>query len=161
MLQEKETALAQLDSELDILKREHGQSLKEKTELQARIDALHRELETQKGDRDRGSAIRAKLQEELKVQLDSLTRDYAVLEQNNTVVIERERELQAQLMKTQASFSDLEKAKRSSESELLSIRNRQSDMENQLVDTQRAREVNRCFDRNTDSLHFSGLGTSA
>lgn len=80
-------------------------------------------------------------QTKLKVELDSLTTEYTSLQASHRSLSDREQVAQAKLKGVEVSLADAEKTRRSAESELHLVRSRQSDLEGQLADTQRAKEV--------------------
>ncbi|CCM01260.1 uncharacterized protein FIBRA_03309 [Fibroporia radiculosa] len=84
--------------------------------------------------------VAAEGQNKLRVELESLNREYMALKQSHGSLSERERSAQQKLQQAEASLSETEKAKRVLESDLQSIRSRQIDTECQLAGAQKAKE---------------------
>jgi len=106
----------------------------ELADLRSRTGHLHQEL-TELKQSSLENQNRAKLE------LDHVTRDHTSLQHSHNSLLDRERAAQSQLSKLQTQFSELEKAKRTLESELLSSRSRHHETEAQLADALRAKEV--------------------
>jgi predicted nucleic acid-binding Zn-ribbon protein len=107
----------------------------ELADLRRQVSKLHLELSEARKTGLEG-------QNKLKVEVEHLTREYNSLKETHSVLVDRERSVQDSLAKVTHSLSDLEKAKRSFDSELYSLRTRQNDSESQLADALRANEVN-------------------
>jgi myosin heavy chain 9/10/11/14 len=80
-------------------------------------------------------------QSQLKVELESLLREYRSLEQSHESLSGRETTAQARLKKAEAALSDAEKSKRAIESDLQVLRSRQIDLDDQLALAVKEREV--------------------
>lgn len=80
-------------------------------------------------------------QSKLKVDLDTLTRDYRSLEQSHKSLSDRGNVAQSQLMKAEAALADAEKSRRTIESDLQSLRSRQIDLDGQLATAVKEKEV--------------------
>ena len=97
-------------------------------------------------------------QNKLRLDLEQSNREHISLQHSHKSLLDRERATQSQLSKTQSQLSDLEKAKRAMESEFQSIKSRQSDIQNQLSDALRVKEVFNLFLLDTESNgYFQGL----
>jgi myosin protein heavy chain len=141
-------AAAKLQEELDELRtlmdaktseeNRRGEVEKSKDEeiadLRGQVSKLQRDL-------SEARKLAVEGQSKLKVELDNAVREYRSFQQSHNSLIESERACQNKLTKSQATLSELEKAKRSLESELQSLRSRQHDSESQLAEAQRAKEV--------------------
>jgi myosin heavy chain 9/10/11/14 len=149
LLMEAKTSEATQKSEAEKSKDE------ELADLRRQVSKLQQELSEARKQALEGHS-------KLKVELDHLTREYTSLERDHALLAERERATMARLSTTQTSLSDLEKVKRSFDSELLSLRSRQNALESELAESVRAKEVgpallNSC-ERFTETI--LGLGTS-
>ncbi|KAG6810596.1 hypothetical protein H0H92_011180 [Tricholoma furcatifolium] len=196
MIQKKEEQIVKLSAQLESSKATNSKALKEIIELQSDIDALVRDLESEKGVRLQDVAAKNKLQEEvdqlralmdaktdeesrrnevekrkeeelatlrsqvsslqqemaetrrggleaqskLKLELEHSVRDHTALLQSHKSLSERDSANQSQLSQSKAALADLEKAKRSLESELQSLRSRQHEYDSQLAETTKAKE---------------------
>jgi myosin protein heavy chain len=80
-------------------------------------------------------------QKQLKLELDTAVREHASLQESYNSLSERERAAQLDLSKAQTALSELERTKRSMESELQSLQTRQNDTEHQLADARKSKEV--------------------
>ncbi len=80
-------------------------------------------------------------QSQLKVELESLTRDYHSLEQSHKSLSDKEAFAQAQLEKAEAALAEAEKSKRTIDSDLQVLRSRQIDLDGQLADAVKEKEV--------------------
>ncbi|KAF8958407.1 myosin II heavy chain [Flammula alnicola] len=89
---------------------------------------------------DRPSPILLGKSEQTEMELEQITREHTSLQHSHTSLLDRERVAQAQLSKVQGHLSELEKAKRSMDSEMLSLRSRQHEGQSQLSDALRAKE---------------------
>ena len=77
----------------------------------------------------------------MKIELEQLSREHASLNSSHSSLLDRERIAQAQLIKAQGHLSELEKAKRSMDSEMLSLRVRQHEVQGELTEALRTKEV--------------------
>ena len=141
-------ARAKLQEELDELRTLMDAKTSEETRRNEVEKSKEQELADLRGQvsklqQDLSEARRLALegQSKLKLELDYSVREHSSLQQSHTSLLERERIAQSQLIKVQATLSELEKAKRVIESELQSLRSRQNDSESQLADAQRVKEV--------------------
>jgi myosin protein heavy chain len=158
-----------LDSQLAQEKQEHQADNEARRKLQNERDELRTLLATKTSEETRRSEVEkskeaeltslrnqcAKLQQELtdsrhsaieiqnklKVDLEQVTREYTSLQSSHASLSDRERIAQAQLTRVQGHLAELERAKRSMDSELLSLRARQHDSESQLAEAQRDKTV--------------------
>ena len=91
-------------------------------------------------------------QSKLKVELDNSVRAHNSLRETYKSLSEQEQASQARLAKAEGDLSDLQKAKRSLESKLQSVRSRQIDADSHLGEAIRAKEVSlevRCIQLNS------------
>ena len=102
--------------------------------LRSQVDKLQHELTDV-----RRTALET--QSKLKLELDYATRELASLQDTHNVVAESEHKHKALAAQAQQNVMELEKTKRSLESELQSVRSRQHDAEGALADAQKAKEV--------------------
>lgn len=158
-----------LDNQLAQEKQEHGADNEARRKLQNERDELRTLLATKTSEETRRSEVEkskeaelsslrnqcAKLQQELtdsrrsaveiqnklKVDLEHITREHTNLQSSHSSLSERERIAQAQLTRAQGHLAELERANRSADSELLSLRARQHDSEKELADAQREKTV--------------------
>ncbi|KAG5729993.1 Myosin-11 [Termitomyces sp. T112] len=101
--------------------------------LRAEVSALQQDLaETRR--------VGLEAQSKLKLGLEHSVREHNNLLQSHKSLSERDSATQSQLTKTKAALSDLEKAKRSIDSELQVLRSRQHDCESQLAEAIKAKE---------------------
>lgn len=148
----QDSALHQkLQEELDEL-RAH---LQEKTSEETRRNEVHKSKEKELADlrqqvaqmHDEQNEIRRsalEIQGKLKLELEYATREHNSLKSSHNSLLDRERATQAQLVKSQAALTDLEKGKRAMESEVDMLRSRQHDSESRLAEALRGKEV-RCM----------------
>ena len=133
-LDELRTVLAAKNSE-DTRRSEAEKSMEaELSSLRSQVGKLQHDL----GDA-RSQTLDA--QSKLKVQLDSATREHATLQQTHRTLVEREKGASLNLQKAEAALGDVEKVRRSLESELQSMRSRHIDSEGQVAELQRAKDV--------------------
>ena len=158
-----------LDAQLNSERRDHAADVSSRDKLQEEMDELRALLATKTTEATRRSEVEkskevelsdlrtqaSKLQQELtelrrsaletqsnmKVELEQTLRSHTSLQHSHTSLLDRERIAQAQLTKVQAHLSELEKAKRFVDSELLSLKSRQHESQDQLVEVLRAKEV--------------------
>ncbi|KAF5310181.1 hypothetical protein D9619_010457 [Psilocybe cf. subviscida] len=158
-----------LDNQLTQEKQEHEADNDARRKLQTERDELRKLLATKTSEETRRSEVErskeaelislrtqcTKLQQELtdsrrsaveiqnklKVDLEQITREHTNLQSSHSSLSERERIAQAQLTRVQGHLAELERAKRSMDSELLSLRARQHDSESQLAEAQRDKTV--------------------
>lgn len=80
-------------------------------------------------------------QNRMKVALETSTKEHQSLLSSHRSLSDRMQATESKFKKADASLQDAEKAKRSLESELQALRSRQNDLEGELAETQRAKEV--------------------
>ena len=197
IIQQKESDITRLKSELSASKHERGQLMKEAAQLQSKIENLSAELQSEQVERKRDSGERTRLQTELdelralleaktnedtrraeadkskeeellslrsqvnklsqdladvrkgaleaqsklKVDLDTINREHASLQHSHKSLSDKERAAQEQLKKTENALSEAEKAKRTLDSELQHVRSRQLDLDTQLAEALKEKEV--------------------
>ena len=107
---------------------------RELVDLRSQAGQLHQELIDL-----RRSSLES--QNKLKLDLEQSTREHVSLERSHKSLLDRERVAQSQLSKTQSQLSELEKTNRAMESEFQSVKSRQNDIQNQLSDALRIKEV--------------------
>jgi myosin protein heavy chain len=107
---------------------------RELADLRSQTSQLHLELTDL-----RRSSLES--QNKLKLDLEQSTREHISLQHSHKSLLDRERAAQSQLTKAQSQLSELEKVKRAMESEFQSVKSRQSDIQSQLSDALRAKEV--------------------
>lgn len=158
-----------LDSQLNSERQDHAADILSRDKLQEEMDELRTLLATKTTEATRRSEVEkskeielsdlrtqaSKLHQELtelrrsaletqsnlKVELEQTIRSHTSLQNSHSSLSDRERVAQAQLTKVQAHLSELEKAKRFVDSELLSLRSRQHESQDQLAEALRAKEV--------------------
>lgn len=106
----------------------------ELVDLRAQTSSLQQEL----GDLRR-STLEA--QNKMKVELETSTREHQSLLHSHRSLSDRMLATESKAKKAEASLQEAEKAKRALESELQSLRTRQIDLDGELAETQRAKEV--------------------
>ncbi len=106
----------------------------ELAELRSETARFHQEL----GDLKR-TALES--QNKSRLELEQITRDHFSLQSSHTSLLDRERSAQSQLTKVKGQVIELEKARRTLESELLSSRSRLHEHEAQLTEALRQKEV--------------------
>jgi myosin protein heavy chain len=158
-----------LTAELEAEKSDSARGASSRAKLQEELDELRNVLEAKTTEDTRRSEVEKSKEEELadlrgqvnrlqqdlsearrqalegqnklKVELDYSVREHSSLQQSYHSLLERERDYEVRLRDGQAHSSELEKIKRSLESDLQSLRSRQNDTESQLAEAQRAKEV--------------------
>lgn len=158
-----------LKSELDAQKGERERGKVARGKLQEEVDELRALMDAKTSEDTRRSEVEkskeqeladlrgqvAKLQAELnesrrlglegqsklKVELDNSVRAHRSLQDSHKVLSERERAIQGRLAKAESGLEELEKVKRTLESDLHSVRSRQIDADGQLAEAIRAKEV--------------------
>lgn len=158
-----------LDAQLNSERQDHATDISSRDKLQEEMDELRTLLATKTTEATRRSEVEkskevelsdlriqaSKLHQELtelrrsaletqsnmKVELEQTIRSHTSLQHSHSSLLDRERVAQAQLTKVQAHLSELEKAKRFVDSELLSLRSRQHESQDQLAEALRAKEV--------------------
>jgi myosin protein heavy chain len=158
-----------LDAQLNSERQDHAADISSRDKLQEEMDELRTLLATKTTEATRRSEVEkskeielsdlrtqaSKLHQELtelrrsaletqsnlKVELEQTIRSHTSLQHSHSSLSDRERIAQAQLTKVQAHLSELEKAKRFVDSELLSLRSRQHESQDQLAEALRAKEV--------------------
>lgn len=155
--------------EFDAQKKDRNRDAQSRAKLQTEIDELRAlmdaktsedskraEVERSKeqelsGLRQQASTLQEQLaearrlsseeQSKLKVELENLQTEYKVLQNSHGDLLQQANTLEAQRKGTDASLIAAEKAKRTAESELQSIRTRQIDVDGQLAEAVKAKEV--------------------
>ncbi|ESK85274.1 myosin type ii heavy chain [Moniliophthora roreri MCA 2997] len=158
-----------LAAELQAEKEDRTKSNNMRSKLQEELDELRLLLEAKSSEETRRNEVEkskevelgdlraqvAKLQQELtdarrtaleaqskvKLELDYSTRELASLQEAHSLLTEKERTSHSIAVQSQSTISELEKSKRSLESELQSLRSRQLDAEGALAEAQRAKEA--------------------
>lgn len=158
-----------LVAELEAEKGAREQEVTARKKLQEEVDELRSLMEAKTSEESRRNEVEKRKEEELatlRAEVSTLQQDladirrvgleaqsklkleleYSVREHNNLLqshksLSDRDNATQSQLMKTKAALSDLEKAKRSVDSELQALRSRQHDYENQLAEAIKTKEV--------------------
>jgi len=158
-----------LDAQLNSEKQDHAADVSSRDKLQEEMDELRTLLATKATEATRRSEAEKsreveladlriqvnRLQQELaelrrsaletqsktKKELEQTLREHTSLEHSHNSLLDRERVAQVQLTKVKAQLSELEKAKRFADSELLSLRSRQHEDQDQLAEALRAKEV--------------------
>lgn len=158
-----------LQGQLDAEKKDHALDVSAKDKLQDELDELRALLATKASEETRRSEAEkskelelfdlrnqhSKVQHELtelrqstleaqnrmKVDLEQTVREYSSLQHSHTSLLARERAAQSQLTKVQAQLAELEKAKRALDSDLLAVKSRQHETQDQLADALRGKEV--------------------
>ena len=75
------------------------------------------------------------------MELETLNREHRSLEQSHRALSDRETITQAQLKKAETALAEAEKRKRAAESDLQSVRGKQLDLDGQLADVSKEKEV--------------------
>jgi len=158
-----------LTAELEAQKGDLQRGVSAQTKLQEELDELRTLIDTKTSEENRRSEVEKSKDEELadlrgrvlklqldlsearklavegqsrlKVDLDNAIREHRSLQQSHNSLLERESAVQSKLTKSQTTLSELEKVKRSLESELQSLRSRQHESEGQLAEAHRVKEV--------------------
>lgn len=158
-----------LDAQLTAEKNDHATDVASREKLQEEMDELRALLETKASEETRRSEAEkskelelvdlrsqcSKLQQESselrnsflevqsksKVEHEQLLREFNSLERSHQSLSDRERTTQSQLVKMQAQLAELEKAKRSVDSELLTLKSRQHEAQDHLAEALRNKEV--------------------
>ncbi|KAE9393607.1 hypothetical protein BT96DRAFT_215775 [Gymnopus androsaceus JB14] len=102
--------------------------------LRSQVAKMHQDLMD-----TRHSALET--QGKLKVDLEQSARELAALQASHETLVQQARAAQSHVAETQAAISELEKGKRSMESELQSLRSRAFDSETTLAEAQKAKEL--------------------
>jgi myosin protein heavy chain len=160
-----DTLVAQLQAEKD----DRQQDIAARTKLQAEVDQLRSLMEAKVSEEGRRNEVEKRKEEELadlrsqvnklqedlaesrrlaleiqsklKLELDQSVRDHSSLIQSHKSLSEKEANAQTQLVKLKGTLADLEKGKRTMESELQSLRSRQHESESQIAEAVKAKEV--------------------
>ena len=106
----------------------------ELAKLRSEVTRLHQDLSELK-------QLALETQHKARLELEQLTRDHTSLQSSHDSLLNKEGSIRSQLTIVQTQLSELEKAKRTLESELLSSRSRLHEREGQLAETLRAKEV--------------------
>ena len=158
-----------LDAQLNAEKLDHANEISSREKLQGERDELRALLDTKTSEETRREEVeRSKereladlrnqtsqlhqeltnlrrtsleMQNKLKLDLEQSNREHISLQHSHKSLLDRERAAQSQLSKAQGQLSELEKAKRAMDSELQSIKSRQNDVQSQLSDALRVKEV--------------------
>lgn len=166
---ELEADLETLSLEIDESKQTRERDLAAQSNLQKELDQLRALLEAKTSEETKRSEVErrkeaelvslrsevSKLQRDiadartstleaqnkLKVELDTIDREYKSLQQTYNSLLERERTASLKVKEVTSNLSAVEKIKRSLESDLQSVRSRQNDTDSQLAEVQRAKEV--------------------
>jgi len=109
-------------------------------DLRLQVGKLQQEL-----SEARRSAI--EVQNKLKVDLEASVREHNSLLHSHRSLSDRVQANDHKLKKTEAALAEVEKTKRSQESELQELRSRRIDADGQLAELQKAKEVNRTYSR--------------
>jgi myosin protein heavy chain len=109
--------------------------------MEAELSNLRREVAKLEGDLGDARSQALEGQNKLKVQLDSAVREHTSLQQSHRALVERERDVSVKLKKAESSLADVEKTRRSLESEVQSLRSRHIDLDGQISELQRAKDV--------------------
>lgn len=80
-------------------------------------------------------------QSKLKLELDTIVREYRSLESSHKSLLDRESAAQAQLKQNEVALSDAVRARRTLDSDLQSLRSRQIDLDGQLANMTKEKEV--------------------
>ncbi|KAG6866166.1 hypothetical protein C0991_008120 [Blastosporella zonata] len=157
-----------LVAELEAEKGDRVQDVAARTKLQEEVDQLRSLMDAKTSEESRRNEVEKRKEEELatlrtqvanlqqdlaearrlsleaqsklKLELEYSVREHNSLLQSHKSLSDRDIATQSQLSKTKATLSELEKAKRSMDSELQSLRSRQHDYENQLAEGAKAKE---------------------
>jgi myosin heavy chain 9/10/11/14 len=156
-------------AEFDAQKEDRNRDAQSRAKLQAEIDELRALMDAKTSeDSKRAEVERSKEQElsslrqqastlqdqlaearrlsleeqsKLKVELENLQTEYKALKKDHDDLLQKGNTLEVQRKATNASLIAAEKAKRTAESELQSIRTRQIDVDGQLAEAIKAKEV--------------------
>lgn len=150
---------AKLQEELDELRtlmdakvsEETRRSEAEKSKEQELVD-LRRQASKLQSDLNEARRQGNEGQSKLKAEVGNLTRAYNSLEASHKSLLDRERTTQANLTKVEAGIAEMEKTKRTLESELQSVRSRQIDADGQLAEAIKTKEVDQRSFRKLQSL---------
>jgi myosin heavy chain 9/10/11/14 len=112
---------------------------------EAEIADLRSQVKRLQQDLSESKQTALETQNKLKLELDHSSRELNTLRDTHKSVIRKESTAQKEVAQLQASLSELEKSKRTLESELHSIRSRQSDSDAQLAEAVKAKEVKSHF----------------
>ncbi|KAG6878458.1 hypothetical protein C0993_006298 [Termitomyces sp. T159_Od127] len=104
------------------------------------LATLRTEVATLQQDLAETRRVSLEAQSKLKLELEYSVREHNSLLQSHKSLSDRDNATQSQLTKTKAALSDLEKAKRSIDSELQALRSRQHDYESQLAEAIKTKE---------------------
>lgn len=166
---ELEADIETLSLELDATKHDRERDVASQSKVQNELDQLRGLLQAKTSEETRRSEVEKRKEEELinlrsevaqlqkeitdsrtvaleaqnklKVDLDTSTQEHRSLQQTYHSLLDRERVASAKLKEVQAALTETEKAKRSLDSELQSLRSRQFDTDTQLADAARAKEA--------------------
>jgi myosin protein heavy chain len=158
-----------LAGELEAQKTDRARGLAARQKLQAELDELRTLLAAKHSDDARRSEVEksmevelndlrrqtSRLQEEasdarrqalegqtrLKAAQDSASRELSTLQQAHRALADKERDASTRLSAIETEFTEVDKVRRSMETELLSVRSRQMDLDGQLSETLRAKDV--------------------
>lgn len=158
-----------IDVQLSAEKKDHAADLAAKGRLQDEMDELRALLATKTTEATRRSEVEkskelelvdlrgqcsnlhqelAELrrssmenQNKLKLELEQISREHTSLQHSHTSLLDRERGAQSLLSKAQAQLAELEKGKRALDSELLAVKSRQTEIQDQLAEASRVKEV--------------------
>lgn len=161
--------LASLGQELSALKGDRDRILQAKTTLESELDELRNIITAKTSEESkrneverskeqelaslRGQATRlqqelaevrrvsAETQNKLKVDVDTGKRDHEALVKTHAELLSKVKSAEARLAEAELGLVAAEKAKRASESELQSVRSRQLDLDGQLAQAVKAKEV--------------------
>lgn len=92
-------------------------------------------------------------QSKLKLELEYTVKEHASVQKSLDSLIQKERATQVQFTESQATLSEIDKAKRTLESELQSLRVRQHDHDTQLAEAMKQKEVCICSPKNVIYTH--------
>jgi myosin protein heavy chain len=106
----------------------------ELAELRGEVTRLHQDL----GELKR---LALETQHKARLELEQITRDHTSLQSSHDSLLNKEGSIRSQLTIVQTQLSELDKAKRTLESELLSSRSRLHEHEGQLAEALRAKDV--------------------
>ena len=141
-------ARARLQEEVDELRALIDAKIGEETQNQSREESKEQELvdlwsqvARLQADLSKARKLGLESQSKLKVELDNSVRAHNSLRETYKSLSEQEQASQARLAKAEGDLSDLQKAKRSLESELQSVRSRQIDADGHLGEAIRAKGV--------------------
>jgi myosin heavy chain 9/10/11/14 len=163
---QREKIQAELDDLRATLRAKHSEDTR-KDEVAKSMEAELIDLRAQskKVQQDLSDARRLALEEsnKLKVDLESVQREYTSLQRGYDSLLARERDASSRLAKVESALADAEKARRASESDLQVLRSRQLDIDGELAEAQRAKEVGSlCFHLYLGLIsHLLGFGKAA